>query len=578
MSEIPNRRTKFAHRPGDRLSQSWRAKTYSHYMAHQRIIEKLCLSMRPIEGISPGTYVTMRAGVQERYGARDEDLEDPYDLKSKFSLETSLTVGIRRTLLKERGEDDEGETPEGKESTVYFREFCSAIESELIKLHLGSWIGKEAQLLTMLCMKPFPCNSAGEPIRTTTVKSFLALVVSDENAAYLASRILSSGVGEKEIYEAVQKAGIQASQADLFGTFLTSRGLKRLQPFVHLYNWSKGKETASAAASWYPVAVKVAKTMRLEVSLYGGDIKGLVKAKEEILEMKGLMKALGGSGQKRGGGRKGGGGSRRVGGSEEEGVAYSSEKAKVEKDVPVKKDRSFEKRVDKHFSKLLSPGLREEVYFQGDIEDPDYDDDGAADQLYARAKELEARAANSKADSQPPPPPTIPGDVKWKPVTTADGKTYFFHPLTRETRWDNPDDVPTMPASLPRLQFPVIETDGEAAGQAPKKTRSQSSSPSSRKAANTSPAATTPNLEVKVSKEANREVMLKLDGATKVPGRLKEIIEKTSTSADVTGFLTIDSKGEVSWHKNGGDARAKGDPAFRVGELRDGFLMVSKVS
>lgn len=548
-------------------------------MAHQRIIEKLCLSMRPIEGISPGTYVTMRAGVQERYGARDEDLEDPYDLKSKFSLETSLTVGIRRTLLKERGENDEGETPEGQESTVYFREFCSAIESELAKLHLGSWIGKEAQLLTMLCMKPFPCNSAGEPIRTTTVKSFLALVISDENAAYLASRILSSGVGEKEIYEAVQKAGIQASQADLFGTFLTSRGLKRLQPFVHLYNWSKGKETASAAASWYPVAVKVAKTMRLEVSLYGGDIKGLVKAKEEILEMKGLMKALGGSGQKRGGARKGGGGSRRVGGSEEEGVAYSSEKAKVEKEVQPKKDRSFEKRVDKHFNKLLSPGLKEEVYFQGNIEDSDYgDDDVAADQLYAQAKKLEARATGSKADSQPPPPPPIPGDIKWKPVVTSDGKTYFFHPLTRETRWDNPDDVPTMPANLPRLQFPVIETDGEAADQAPKKTRSQSSSPSSRKAANISPATASSGLEVKVSKEASREVMLKLDGTTKVPGRLKDIIEKTSASADTTGFLTIDSKGEVSWYKNGGDARAKGDPAFRVGEVRDGFLTVSKVS
>lgn len=28
--------------------------------------------------------------------------------------------------------------------------------------------------------------------------------------------------------------------------------------------------------------------------------------------------------------------------------------------------------------------------------------------------------------------------VEWEPVTTADGRTYYYNPVTRETRWTRP--------------------------------------------------------------------------------------------------------------------------------------------
>lgn len=47
----------------------------------------------------------------------------------------------------------------------------------------------------------------------------------------------------------------------------------------------------------------------------------------------------------------------------------------------------------------------------------------------------------SMARSQGPPPPQEEG-TPWRQVKTKDGKTYYYHPITKETSWDDPDKKP----------------------------------------------------------------------------------------------------------------------------------------
>eukprot|EP00730_Choanoeca_flexa_P003292 TRINITY_DN11355_c0_g1_i4.p1 TRINITY_DN11355_c0_g1~~TRINITY_DN11355_c0_g1_i4.p1 ORF type:complete len:895 (+),score=214.22 TRINITY_DN11355_c0_g1_i4:55-2685(+) len=53
------------------------------------------------------------------------------------------------------------------------------------------------------------------------------------------------------------------------------------------------------------------------------------------------------------------------------------------------------------------------------------------------------------------------GASPWQPSTTPDGKTYYFNVLTRETRWDNPHQLPDRPLPLPPNWIEHRAADGQ---------------------------------------------------------------------------------------------------------------------
>ena len=58
------------------------------------------------------------------------------------------------------------------------------------------------------------------------------------------------------------------------------------------------------------------------------------------------------------------------------------------------------------------------------------------------------------ARSQGPPPPQQEEGTPWRQVKTKDGKTYYYHPITKETSWDDPDKKPRTQQHAVRHDLP----------------------------------------------------------------------------------------------------------------------------
>ena len=54
-------------------------------------------------------------------------------------------------------------------------------------------------------------------------------------------------------------------------------------------------------------------------------------------------------------------------------------------------------------------------------------------------RELTAAEAAAIQRAQRPPAPFVEEKVAWKTAKTADGKTYYYHPVTKEVAWDDPE-------------------------------------------------------------------------------------------------------------------------------------------